>query len=775
MSADNIDYRGGNMMLTIPIYDLLVLPGVTFFFKNDMFPGEKITSKQVGQDILFLMVKTEKARTEFIPEEIYPIGISGRIEGVDEEGNVRIRSKERVEISDVEMTADGIVAAAAICHDMDDMTEKEEKQKFEKIKKELLGISRQYQWGVMARNFILQWKNLYELAGALSPYMAITWEEKYEILKTNSKKERSELIEKAVLELLEIFRVGEEAETVQKEKHESSYREMALKKQMEYLQQQLDELHPENITDVRKFEKKIQESKMNPEARMEAEKVLNRMKQEGKDGHEYGMLYDYLDFITGLSWETGSVPEIDLAKAEEILNSDHFGLKKIKERIIQEIAVMKLNKKQAGSILLFVGPPGTGKTSIGQSIAKALQREYVRISLGGIRDEAEIRGHRRTYVGAMPGRIMEGMKRSGVKNPVVILDEVDKLAKEFSGDPASALLEVLDPEQNFSFTDHYMNVPYDLSDVFFICTANSCDTIPEPLLNRMEIISFSGYTAIEKFHIARKHLLPKSMREMGLKTQNLKVSDTAIEKIIEEYTAEAGVRSLKKQMDCLCRTIAVRLVKGEQKSFTVNEKRIKELLGKKAIHHEKCLEGGILGVSTGLAWTSAGGAILFMETMFTKGKGDIIITGQLGDVMKESAQIAVTLVKSWYPEMSEKLTKNNLHIHVPAGAVPKDGPSAGITLVTALASLLTNKVVDPKLAMTGEISLRGEVMPIGGLPEKLMAAQRAGIKKVLIPYENVEDLEEVAEEVKGSLQIIPVRFIKEVLHHAFLQSEEDRG
>ncbi|MEE1032934.1 MAG: endopeptidase La [Ruminococcus sp.] len=759
-------------MLTVPIYDLLVLPGVTFFFKNDMFPGEKITAEQVGQDILFIMVKSEKARTEFIPEDIYPIGISGKIEGVDEEGNVRIRSKERVEISDLEMTPDGVTATAAICLDLDDLSEKEEKQKFEKIKKEFLGLSRQYQWGAMARSFILQWKNLNELAGALSPYMTLSWDEKYEILENDSRKERSEKIEEAVYELLEVFRVGEEAEVAQKEKQESSYREMALKKQIEFLQQQLDDLHPENETDVRKFEKKINESKMNPEARKEAEKVLNRMKQEGKDGHEYGMLYDYLDFVTSLSWETKEVPEIDLVKAEEILDSDHFGLKKIKERIIQEIAVMKLNKKQAGSILLFVGPPGTGKTSIGQSIAKALQREYVRISLGGIRDEAEIRGHRRTYVGAMPGRIMEGIKRSGVKNPVVILDEVDKLAKEFSGDPASALLEVLDPEQNFSFTDHYMNVPYDLSDVFFICTANSMDTIPEPLLNRMEVISFSGYTAIEKFHIARKHLLPKSMKEMGLKAQNLKVTDGAIEKIIEEYTAESGVRSLKKQMDVLCRNVAVRLVKGEQKSFTISEKRVKEFLGKKAMHHEKCLECETPGVSTGLAWTSAGGAILFMETMFTPGKGEIKITGQLGDVMKESAQIAVTLIKSLYPEMAEKLTKNNLHIHVPAGAVPKDGPSAGITLVTALASLVTGKVVDTKLAMTGEISLRGEVMPIGGLPEKLMAAQRAGIEKVLIPYENVEDLEDVAEEVKNALEIIPVRRIQEVLHHAFLKCEE---
>ena len=502
---------------------------------------------------------------------------------------------------------------------------------------------------------------------------------------------------------------------------------------------------------------------MNEEARKEAEKVLSRMKQEGKDSHEYGMLYDYLDFVTSLSWKTEEPAKIDLGEAEEILDEDHYGLKKVKERIIQQLAVMALNKKQSGSILLFVGAPGTGKTSIGQSIARALHRKYVRISLGGIRDEAEIRGHRRTYIGAMPGRIMEGMKRSGAANPVMVLDEVDKLAKDYGGDPASALLEVLDPEQNGSFTDHYMNVPYDLSNVLFVCTANTTDSIPEPLLNRMEVIQFPGYTAVEKFQIARRHLLPKAMKSMGIKAQNLKVSDDAIRRIIEEYTAEAGVRGLKKQMDVLCRYAAVKLVKGEQKSITVSEKRVPEFLGNNGIHHEKILENPAPGVVPGLAWTRAGGEILFIETSFTKGSGKVIITGQLGDVMKESAQIAITLVKSLYPDAAEKFEKNDLHIHVPAGAVPKDGPSAGITLVTALSSLVTGKPAPAEIAMTGEVSLRGGVMPIGGLPEKLMAAQRAGVKHVFIPYENVDNLDDVADEVKEKLEITPVKTVQEVL------------
>ena len=542
--------------------------------------------------------------------------------------------------------------------------------------------------------------------------------------------------------------------------------ESAIKKQIELLQQQLDEMHPENISDVRKFETKIAQSGMNEEARKEAEKVLNRMKQEGKDSHEYGMLYDYLDFVTSLSWKTKEQSEINLQEAEEILDEDHYGLKKVKERIIQQLAVMALNKKQSGSILLFVGAPGTGKTSIGQSIARALHREYVRISLGGIRDEAEIRGHRRTYVGAMPGRIMEGMKRSKAQNPVMVLDEVDKLAKDYGGDPASALLEVLDPEQNYSFTDHYMNVPYDLSNVFFVCTANSTDTIPEPLLNRMEVIQFPGYTPLEKFHIARRHLLPKAMKAMGIKAQNLKVTDGALEKIIAEYTAESGVRGLKKQVDVICRNAAVKLVRGEQKSITVNEKRVQEFLGS-GIIHDTILKHPQPGVMTGLAWTSAGGEILFIETSFTKGSGKITITGQLGDVMKESAQIAITLVKKRHPDKADLFKENDLHIHVPSGAVPKDGPSAGITLVTALTSLVTDTPVNPEYAMTGEVSLRGGVMPIGGLPEKLMAAQRAGIKKVFIPAENERDLEEVAEEVKEKLEIVPVETVDQVMRLVF--------
>ena len=752
-------------MITLPISDLLLLPGVTFFFKKDVFPSGEITAESVGEDILFVMEKEEKE--QMTPDDFYPIGVIGAIDSVDDEGNVRVKVRERVQISDIELEKDGVITAdASILPDVDDFPKEEAKALFEKMKQDILRFIKGFPWGVWARGVILHWKNVEEIGCALSSYFNITWEEKYGIIETDSKRERCKKIEEAVYEFMEVFQVGEEAEEAQKEIHEQVYRESAIKKQIELLQQQLDEMHPENISDVRKFETKIAQSGMNEEARKEAEKVLNRMKQEGKDSHEYGMLYDYLDFVTSLSWKTEEQTEINLQEAEEILDEDHYGLKKVKDRIIQQLAVMALNKKQSGSILLFVGAPGTGKTSIGQSIAKALHREYVRISLGGIRDEAEIRGHRRTYVGAMPGRIMEGMKRSKAQNPVMVLDEVDKLAKDYGGDPASALLEVLDPEQNYSFTDHYMNVPYDLSNVFFVCTANSTDTIPEPLLNRMEVIQFPGYTPVEKFHIARKHLLPKAMKAMGIKAQNLKVTDGALEKVIAEYTAESGVRGLKKQIDVLCRHAAVKLVKGEQKSITVNEKRVQEFLGQ-GIIHDTILKHPQPGVMTGLAWTSAGGEILFIETSFTKGSGKIIITGQLGDVMKESAQIAITLVKKRYPDKADLFKENDLHIHVPSGAVPKDGPSAGITLVTALTSLVTDTPINPEYAMTGEVSLRGGVMPIGGLPEKLMAAQRAGIKKVLFPAENERDLEEVAEEVKEKLEIVPVETVEQVMKLVF--------
>lgn len=779
-------------MFIQPVYNILLLPDVTYYFKKDFFAGRADELKP-GTQILFTLLRTEAEENSLQAEDFYPIGLSARVESVSDEDVIQIRTIDRVEIISPVIEDGEVRAAFAVRPSIGDLSEKEQQKIFADVRTSLLRFVQNYQWGIWARGFILQRKSIYDLVSSLSEYLNLSVDEKYAILAEDSVRARYALIEKAVNEFMEVAKVSAEAQEAQKDGQEQLYREAALRKQIDYLQKELDDMHPENISDVRKFEKKIAESGMNKEARREAEKVLNRMRQEGKESHEYGLLYDYLDFVTSLSWKAPVFAPIDLARAEKILDEDHYGLKKVKERIIQQLAVMALNKKQYGSILLFVGAPGTGKTSIGQSIARALGREYVRISLGGIRDEAEIRGHRRTYIGAMPGRIMEAMKRSGSSNPVMVLDEVDKLAKDYGGDPASALLEVLDPEQNSTFTDHYMNVPYDLSNVLFVCTANTTDTIPEPLLNRMEVISFPGYTAVEKYHIAKKHLIPKAMEAMGIKKNMLKITDGALRQIIDEYTMEAGVRDLKKSIETLCRTAAVELVRGcaaenagtaddnaenahaedataenpraedSGLCISVTKSNLSDYLGRKQIRTERRLSSGTPGVVTGLAWTRAGGAILFIETKLTKGKGKLLITGQLGDVMKESVQIALTLVRSLYPKESRVLEDHDLHVHVPAGAVPKDGPSAGITLTTALASLITGKAVDTCCAMTGEVSLRGGVMPIGGLPEKLMAAQRSGIKKVYIPYDNIEDLDDVAEEVKEKLDIVPVKKVTDVL------------
>lgn len=750
-------------MRIVPIHNMILMPGVNFYFRQENGRQWDIEKMEKGEQLLFLLLREQKEISESSQEDYYPIGFTAEFTGVDSEGLVQMSVRQRVDISDIENTEGQITAAAAVHPDRELLPEEEKKARFERLREDYLQFIQRFQWGLLMRGIVLHWSGMEEMMCAMSGYLTITWEERYALMEMDSEPERYDRMEQLLRGFMEENTVAEEAVQAQQSEHEQAYREAALKKQIQYMQRQLEELHPDDQSETRMFEEKLAASGMNETARREAEKVLNRMKQEGKEGHEYGLLYDYLDFVTSLSWKKEEMTPIDLKQVNKVLEEDHYGLKKVKERIVQQMAVMSLNQKQSGSILLFVGAPGTGKTSIGQSIARALGREYVRISLGGIRDEAEIRGHRRTYVGAMPGRIMEGMKRSGVSNPVVVLDEVDKLARDYGGDPASALLEVLDPEQNSTFTDHYMNVPYDLSDVLFICTANSTDTIPEPLLNRMEMIQFPGYTSSEKFQIAKRHLLPRVMEDTGIKKNVLRVSDKALQRIIDEYTAESGVRTLKRQLAALCRYAAVQLVSGQKKTVSVSAKRLPEFLGNQSIHHDRRLQESVPGVATGLAWTSGGGEILFIESKLTRGSGELVITGQLGDVMKESVQIAVSLVKSLYPKEAEQFAESDLHVHVPAGAVPKDGPSAGITIVTALTSLVTGKVTDPELAMTGEISLRGCVMPIGGLPEKLLAAQRAGIKRVLIPADNVTDLNEVAEEVKEKLEIIPVKEISEVL------------
>ena len=747
-------------MILIPTYNTVVLPGSKIYFRKDYLQEAGVDKISVGERVTFLYLKESKDR-DITMEDVYPIAVAGQVLSVDDEGGANLEAFNRINVEYIDFETQNVVGVQR--PEIDDLDPQSANTMLIDLRDELLNYVTKFQWGLMARGYVLAWKNMNELMVGLSPFMNITPEEKYAVLAEDSTKARAELIAKYAREFMAINEVSEEAKQAQKEIHEKAYREDAIKKQISFLQKALDDMHPENVSEVRKFEEKIENSGMNEIARKEADNVLNRMKQEGKDSHEYGLLYNYLDFVTSLQWKKEEPKEIELDKAMEVLDREHYGLKKVKKRIIEQLAVMSLNKSQSGSILLFVGAPGTGKTSIGKSIAEALGREYVRISLGGIRDEADIRGHRRTYIGAMPGRIMDGMKKAGTSNPVMVLDEIDKLASSYNGDPASALLEVLDPEQNNTFTDHYMNVPYDLSDVLFVCTANSLDTIPGPLLDRMEVIRFTGYTALEKFSIAKDHLIPKAKKKAGISDENLIIEDDTIKALINGYTMEAGVRGLKKQISSLCRYAAVELVRNNKEILDVKPEDLSDYLDQRPIKHESILEKKQAGVVTGLAWTAVGGEILFIETMLTKGKGNIKVTGQLGDVMKESVDIALSLVKSMYLEKSEIFEKNDIHIHVPAGAVPKDGPSAGITMTTALASLINNIPVSPEYAMTGEVSLRGNVMPIGGLPEKLMAAARAGIKKVFIPEENEDDLKEVAKEVLDELEIIPVKRVEDVL------------
>lgn len=752
-------------MIVVPTYDMILSPDATLFYPLDQLRRNAGSNGiAVGEKVIMIVAKEHKGYSELTESDFYPTGVAGNLVELNQQGYGVIRTQYRVNIEDVRVYPDhSIKLMTSRRRDIEDLDAAVEQEKLKGLIKEMHNYVSGFEWAETAEFFIKQVDSVGMAACIMSPALQISNEERYAILAEDSKAKRAEMIEKTLYEFMEVARITNEANSSQQQEYQQRYKEAAIKRQMEHLQKELDDMHPENVTDVQKFQQRINDSGMNETARREAEKVLKRLRQEGKESVESAMLYDYLDFVTTLSWKKADAERIDLGEARRILDEDHYGLKKAKDRIIQQIAVMNLKQQQSGSILLFVGAPGTGKTSIGKSIACALGRQYVRVSLGGVHDESDIRGHRRTYIGSMPGRIMDGIHKSGVSNPVMVLDEVDKLSASFNGSPASALLEVLDPEQNNTFTDHYMNVPYDLSDVLFICTANSLDTIPQPLLDRMEVIQFQGYTPLEKLQIAREHLIPKSMEAMGIAKEQMTVTDEALETLISDYTMEAGVRGLRKRIDTLCRSLAVKVASDPEATVNVTSVIVHEELDTRPIRHDSILPEPKAGVVTGLAWTPVGGDILYIETMLMPGKGELIITGQLGDVMKESARIALSLVKSVFPQEAEVLKDHDLHIHVPEGAVPKDGPSAGVTLTTALSSLLTGRVVDPHIAMTGEVALRGAVTPIGGLPEKLMAAQRAGITKVYIPQENLYDLKDVAQEVKDKIEIVPVSRVTELL------------
>ncbi len=580
----------------------------------------------------------------------------------------------------------------------------------------------------------------------------------------------------------ELLTVQQKIQSEARGEIDKTQREYFLREQLKAIQKELGEID-ERAEEIKEFKKKIEEAKMPEKVMKEAEKQLKRLEKMHPDSAEAATVRTYLDWIVEIPWSKSTTDNLDIKAAEKVLNKDHYDLEKIKERILEYLSVRKLKEKVKGPILCFIGPPGVGKTSLGKSIARALGREFARMSLGGVRDEAEIRGHRRTYVGALPGRIIQGIKTAGTNNPVFMLDEIDKIGMDFRGDPSSALLEVLDPEQNNSFADHYLAVPFDLSKVMFITTGNLVDTIPSPLRDRMEIIYLSGYTTEEKLGIAKNYLIPKQLEEHGLSSKVLKITDPGLFNMISQYTREAGVRNLEREIANLCRKVAKKIAEGKEKIFVIGAQNLHRYLGVPKYLPEEEMEKDEVGVSTGLAWTEAGGDIIYVEATTMKGKGHLTLTGQLGDIMKESAQAALSYVRSRSNKLGigdDVFSKTDLHIHVPAGAIPKDGPSAGITMATAIASALTGRAVNKNTAMTGEVTLRGRVLPIGGLKEKTLAAKRMGIKKIIIPKRNKKDLEDIPKYIKKDMEFVFAETMDDVLkvalktnnrkHHPTLKS-----
>ncbi|HET7766395.1 MAG TPA: endopeptidase La [Burkholderiales bacterium] len=612
------------------------------------------------------------------------------------------------------------------------------------------------------------------LADLVAGVMDVDAAQKQVLLETVDLQKRLDRVLEMLGHRLEVLKLSREIDERTKTSLDETQRKYLLREQMKSIQKELGEGDEGQAAEIEELKKAIAAAGMPEEVEKQATKELRRLERMPDASGEYSMLRTYLDWLIELPWKRPAPDAIDVAEARRILDADHFGLDQVKKRIVEFLAVRKLNPEGHGPILCFVGPPGVGKTSLGQSVAKALGRKFARVSLGGVHDEAEIRGHRRTYIGALPGNIVQALKKAGTRGCVLMLDEIDKLGSGFHGDPSSALLEVLDPAQNNTFRDNYLAVPYDLSSVLFITTANVLDTIPGPLRDRMEIIQLPGYTQEEKREIARRYLVARQMKENGLKKGQLEITDAALAAIIRDYTREAGVRSLERQIGAVCRRAAVRIAEGGAQTVSIDEAELAEILGPAKFENEVALRTSVPGVATGLAWTPVGGDILFIEASRTHGSGKLILTGQLGDVMKESVQAALTLVKSRAASLGideAAFEKADVHVHVPAGAIPKDGPSAGVAMFTALASLFSERAARSDTAMTGEISLRGLVLPVGGIKEKVLAAMRAGIRRVLLPERNRKDLEEVPAEARQKMEFVFLRDVDEAVR-AVLEPRE---
>ncbi len=760
----------------IPLRDMIVFPSlvVPLFVGRDHSVAA-LDAALRAEHMVVLVTQRDPMVQEPGPDDLYEVGcvatIIQELKLPDGSAKVLVEGLKRVTITGYTMREPHVQVTVEVIEDRP-----EADLEAQAVMRAILDdFEEAGQLGKPVPDEILMAARAIEEPGRLADYIAfhlsLRVEDKQEILEALDPKERLRKTSEFLRHEMQILEIGSKIQSRVKESMSKSQREYFLHEQLKAIQQELGQ-YDETQAEIEEYRQKIAESGMPETVAEKALKELGRLEKMPQAAAETGVIRTYLDWLTGLPWTVSDEEDLDLVEAKRILDEDHYGLDKVKERILEYLAVHQLTDQMRGPILCFVGPPGVGKTSIGKSIARALSRKFVRMSLGGVRDEAEIRGHRRTYVGALPGRIIQSIDQAGTNNPVFMMDEIDKVGADFRGDPTSALLEVLDPEQNNSFQDHYLEVPFDLSDVMFITTANLLDPIPPALKDRMEVINFPGYTEDEKLNIARKYLVPKQLRENGLRPALLKINDSAIREIVRRYTREAGVRNLEREIASICRQVARKVVEGRTERTSVTAKTVHEYLGPAKFTFGLAEKKDEVGVSTGLVWTEVGGDVIFIEATKMKGKGDLTLTGQLGDVMRESAQAAVSWIRANATTLGidpDFLQSYDIHIHVPAAAIPKDGPSAGITMATALASVLTGSRVRREIAMTGEITLRGHVLPIGGLKEKLLAAHRAGIATVLIPKENMRDLELVPEKVRTEMEIVPVERMAEVLKRALIE------
>lgn len=760
----------------VALRGMTILPDMVVHFDVSRERSIKaIEQAMLREQKIFLVTQKDAQAENPGPEDLYRIGTIATVKQVIKlPHNIRrvlVEGHERAELSHFEREED-FLEAEVIRFEEEELEELVPSCR-EAMMRNLVENFQIYcrENGKIAKDLERQLSEITDLERLVSQMMIhlpLYYEEKQKLLEAVSLSDRYELLCLLMNREIEIMRFKREIQEKVKAKVDKNQKEYLLREQMKVIREELGE--DTSGSDADHFMEEVEKLKASKEVKEKIRKEIIRFKNIGNNSSESAVLRGYIETLLELPWDKASRDSTDLKRSEEILNEDHYGMEKVKERVLEFLAVRTLTKKGSSPILCLVGPPGTGKTSIARSIARALNKKYVRICLGGVRDEAEIRGHRRTYVGAMPGRIAAGMRQAGVKNPLMLLDEIDKVSSDYKGDTSSALLEVLDSEQNSRFQDHYVEIPMDLSEVLFIATANDVQTIPRPLLDRMELIEVSSYTENEKVHIARKHLIAKQMEENGLKEGQLAFSSKALEQLIHSYTREAGVRQLERKIGEVCRKAAREILEHDKKSVKLTEGNLEKYLGKPRYLYDMANETDEVGIVRGLAWTSVGGDTLQIEVNIMPGKGEISLTGQLGDVMKESARTGLSYIRSVSAEYGiekEFFQEHDIHIHIPEGAVPKDGPSAGITMATAMLSAITGIPVYASVAMTGEITLRGRVLPIGGLKEKILAAKNAGIKTVLVPARNRRDVEEISGEIKKGIRIVYVEQMKEVLEEAF--------